>query len=149
MLLHKLLNAKLLLVTLKSGPYTPFIKDGFPKNSGDSNSENQRLEIVCSLAPPSIATCRGTSSVKPNKETTCFDTERLHVRQTKFSPEIEFELRTFRFASGTDPGQQQEQEFSCLLHIEDQSTSNTEQQQSCSCYTEAGFQTIIFTESDK
>ena len=81
--------------------------------------------------------------MKPNKETTCFDTERLNVRQTKFSPEIEFELRTFQFASGTAPEQQQEQVFSCLLHIENQSTTNTEQQRSCSCYTEAGFRTVI------
>ena len=87
----------------------------------------------------------GTSSVKPNLEQTCFDTERLHVRQTKFSPEIEFELRTFRFAIGTDPEQQQQQEFSCLLHIEDQSNANTDQATSCSCYTEAGFRIVICT----
>ena len=75
--------------------------------------------------------------LKPSLGQTCFDTERLHVKQTKFSPEIEFELRTFRFDSGTDSGERQEQEFSCLLHIEEQST-NEEQAISCSCFTEVG-----------
>lgn len=76
--------------------------------------------------------------LKPRKGKTCFDTERLHVKQTKFSPEIEFELRTFRFQSGTDSGERQEQEFSCLLHMEELST-NEEQESSCSCFTEVGF----------
>ena len=62
--------------------------------------------------------------------------KRLNVKQTLFGEKIGFSMRTFRFLSGSELTEPQEQRISCHLHLEPSADIAQEQAADCTCYTE-------------
>ena len=66
----------------------------------------------------------------------CFDSARLNVAQTEFSPNASFNMRTFRFNDGGSATEAQEQTVICTLHLDPVNEISREQGNECSCYTQ-------------
>ena len=50
---------------------------------------------------------------------------------------MEFQLKSFRFASSSNPDEEQEQLFSCSIHIDPiDSASAADSENACSCFTQ-------------
>ena len=66
----------------------------------------------------------------------CFDSARLNVAQTEFSPNASFNMRTFRFNDGGSATEPEEQTVICTLHLDPVNEISREQASECSCYTQ-------------
>ena len=70
-------------------------------------------------------------------ESICFDSARLNVVQTEFSPNASFNMRTFRFTNDGSATESQEQTVICSLHLDPVNEISQEQASECSCYTQS------------
>lgn len=70
-------------------------------------------------------------------DSVCFDSRRLNVVQTEFSPNASFNMRTFRFNVGGPATEAQQQSVICSLHLNPVNDITQEQAGACSCYTQS------------
>ena len=68
-------------------------------------------------------------------DSVCFDSARLNVVQTEFSPNAVFTTRTFRFNIGGPATESQQQSVICSLHLDPLNEISQEQKGACSCHT--------------
>ena len=69
-------------------------------------------------------------------DSVCFDSARLNVVQTEFSPNAVFTMRTFRFNIGGPATESQQQSVICSLHLDPVNEISRGQASECSCYTQ-------------
>ena len=75
--------------------------------------------------------------------------KRLKVEQTLFGETVEFNMRTFRFATGGSVATSQTQKVECDLHLEPTEDILREQAADCTCYDEKQCQRKRFFNSNK